>query len=70
MRVNASATSPSRSLAPAEIAALVAERDAHLRQRILRLARAMRRLGSAAGETLQRHVERLLLDPGGLGGKA
>ena len=57
-------------LAAAQVAALVAQRDAHLRQRVLRLARALRRLGRTAGETLQRHVERLLLDAGRLGGEA
>ena len=57
-------------LAPAQVAALVAQRDAHLRERVLRLAGALRRLGRAAGEALQRHVEGLLLDAGGLGGEA
>ena len=57
-------------LAAAQVAALVAQRDAHLRQRVLRLARALRRLGRTAGEALQRHVERLLLDAGRLGGEA
>jgi hypothetical protein len=56
-------------LAAAQVAALVAQRDAHLRERILRLAGALRRLGRAAGEPLQRHVERLLLDARRLGGK-
>ena len=57
-------------LAAAQVAALVAQRDAHLRERVLGLARALRRLGRAAGEALQRHVERLLLDAGRLGGEA
>ncbi len=57
-------------LAPAEMAVLVAERDAHLRERVLGLAGALRGLGGTAGEALQRHVERLLLDPGRLGGEA
>ena len=57
-------------LAPAEVAALVAERNAHLRERVLRLARALRRLGRAAGEALQRHVQRLLLDTRSLGSEA
>jgi hypothetical protein len=48
----------------AQVAALVAQRNAHLRQCVLGLARALRRLGRAAGEALQRHVEGLLLDPG------
>jgi hypothetical protein len=56
-------------LAPAQIAALVAESNAHLRQRVLGLARALRRLGRAPDKALQRHVERLLLGPGRLGGK-
>ena len=56
-------------LAAAQVAALVAQRDAHLRQRILRLAGALRRLGRPPGEALQRHVERLLLDAGRLGGE-
>ena len=57
-------------LAAAEVAALVAQRDAHLRQRVLGLAGALRRLGRAPGEALQRHVEGLLLDAGRLGGEA
>ena len=57
-------------LAPAQVAALVAQRDAHLRERVLGLARALRRLGGPAGEALQRHVQRLLLDAGRLGGEA
>jgi hypothetical protein len=57
-------------LAAAEIAALVAQGNAHLRQRILGLPGALRRLGCPAGEALQCHVERLLLDPGRLGGEA
>ena len=57
-------------LAAAQVAALVAQRDAHLRQRVLGLAGALRRLGRTAGEALQRHVERLLLDAGRLGGEA
>jgi len=44
-------------LAPAQVAALVAQRDPHLRESVLRLARALRRLGRPAGEALQRHVE-------------
>ena len=40
-----------------------------LRERILRLAGALRRLGRPPGEALQRHIQRLLLDPGRLGGK-
>jgi hypothetical protein len=59
-----------RILAPAQVAALVAQRDAHLRERVLRLARALHRLGRAPGEALQRHVEGLLLDAGRLGGEA
>ena len=57
-------------LAAAQIAALVAQRDAHLRQRVLRLARALRRLGGTPGEALQRHIQRLLLDARRLGGEA
>jgi hypothetical protein len=56
-------------LAPAEVAALVAQRDAHLRQRVFGLAGALRRLCGPPGEALQRHVQRLLLDAGRLGGK-
>ena len=56
-------------LAAAQVAALVAQRDAHLRQRVLSLAGALRRLGRPPGEALQRHVERLLLDAGRLGGE-
>jgi len=56
-------------LAPAQVAALVAQRDPHLRESVLRLARALRRLGRPAGEALQRHVEGLLLDTGGLRGE-
>jgi transposase InsO family protein len=48
---------------------LVAQRDAHLCERVLRLAGALRRLGGPAGEALQRHVEGLLLDARRLGGK-
>ena len=44
-------------LAAAQVAALVAQRDAHLRERVLGLARALRGLGGPAGEALQRHVE-------------
>jgi hypothetical protein len=69
LRANASATSASRFFAAAKVAALVAERDAHLRQRVLRLARAWRGLRRTTGEALQRHVERLLLEAGCLGGK-
>jgi hypothetical protein len=47
---------------PAQVAILVTQRDAHLRQRVLRLARALRRLGGTPGEALQRHVQRLVLD--------
>jgi hypothetical protein len=36
-------------LAPTQVTALVAQRDAHLRQRVLRLARALRRLGRPCG---------------------
>jgi hypothetical protein len=57
-------------LAAAEVPALVAQRDAHLRQSVLRLARALGRLGGTAGEALQRQVERLLLDTRSLGGEA
>jgi hypothetical protein len=57
-------------LAAAQVAALVAERDAHARQRVLRLAGALRGLGRTPGEALQRHVEGLLLDPGRLGSEA
>src|SRR5919106_180669 len=56
-------------LAPTQVAALVTQRNAHLRESVLRLARALRGLGSTPGEALQRHVEGLLLDPGRLGGK-
>ena len=51
-------------LALAEIAALVAESDAHLHQRVLRLTGTLS-LGRAPGEALQRHVERLLLNATG-----
>jgi hypothetical protein len=54
-------------LAPAQVAALVAQRNAHLRERVLRLAGALGCLGRPAGETLQRHIQRLLLDPGRFG---
>jgi hypothetical protein len=57
-------------LAAAQVAALVAQRDAHLGERVLGLARALRRLCGPAGEALQCHVERLLLDPRRLRGKA
>ena len=57
-------------LAATQVAILVAERDAQLSQGILGLAGPLRRLGGTADEALQRHVERLLLDPGGLGGEA
>ena len=70
MRAKASATSREQVLAAAQVAALVAQRNAHLRQRVLRLARALRRLRGTPGEALQRHVERLLLDAGRLGGEA
>jgi hypothetical protein len=49
---------------------LVAKRDAHARERVLRLAGALGGLGGPADEAPQRHIERLLLDPGRLGGKA
>jgi hypothetical protein len=55
-------------LAAAQVAALVAQRDAHLRQGVLGLAGALRRLRRTPGEALQRHIQRLL-DAGGLGGK-
>jgi hypothetical protein len=48
-------------LAPAQVAALVPQRDAHLCERVLSLARAVRRLGNPAHEALQRHIECLLL---------
>jgi hypothetical protein len=57
-------------LAPPQVAALVAQRDAHLRQRVLGLAGALRRLRRPAGEALQRHVQGLLFDARRLGGKA
>ena len=57
-------------LAPAQVAALVAQRNAHLRQRVLRLAGPLRRLRCPACEALHGHIERLLLDPGRLGGEA
>jgi Resolvase, N terminal domain len=57
-------------LTAAQVAALITQRDAHLRQRILCLAGALRRLGRTPGEALQRHVEGLLLDAGRLRGKA
>jgi hypothetical protein len=57
-------------LAQAQVAALIAQRNAHLRQSVLGLARALQRLGRAPGEALQRHIERLLLDTGSLRGKA
>jgi hypothetical protein len=40
-----------------------------LRERVLRLARALGRLGRTTGEALQRHVERLLLDARRFGGE-
>jgi hypothetical protein len=43
-------------LAAAQVAALVPQRDAHLRERILGLAGALGRLGRAPCEALQRHV--------------
>ena len=57
-------------LAPAQMPVLVAERDAHLGESVLGLARALRRFGRPPGEALQRHVERLLLDAGGIGREA
>jgi hypothetical protein len=42
----------------------------NLRERVLGLAGALRRLGRPPGEALQRHIEGLLLDAGGLGRKA
>jgi hypothetical protein len=45
-----------------QVAALVAQRNAQLGKSVLGLAGALRRLGRTAGEALQRHVERLLLD--------
>jgi hypothetical protein len=57
-------------LAAAQMAILIPQRDAQLGKCILGLARALRRLGGATGEALQRHVEGLLLDAGRLGGKA
>jgi hypothetical protein len=48
--------------AAAEVAALVAQRNGDLRQRVLDLARALRGLRCPLGETLQRHIEHLLLD--------
>jgi hypothetical protein len=56
-------------LAPAQVAALVAQRDAQLGKGVLGLARALRGLGRPPGEALQGHVEGLLLDAGRLGGK-
>ena len=56
-------------LAPTEIAALVAQRDAHLGESVLRLAGALRGLRRTPREALQRHVERLLLDAGRLRGE-
>jgi hypothetical protein len=56
-------------LAAAQVAALVAQRNAHLRERVLGLARALRGLRRAAGETLERHVESLLLDARCFGGE-
>jgi hypothetical protein len=53
----------------AEVATLVAQRDAHLRQRVLRLTGALRRLCGPPGEALQRHVECLLLNARRLGGE-
>ena len=49
---------------------LIPQRDAHLRERILGLARALRRLGRTPDEALQRHVQRLLLDAGRFGDEA
>jgi hypothetical protein len=69
MRAKASATSASRSSLRRRFAALVAERDPHLRQRVLGLAGALRGLGGTAGEALQGHVQRLLLDARRLGGE-
>ena len=43
-----------QSRATRRLPALVAQRNAHLRQRVLGLARALRRLGGPAGEALQR----------------
>ena len=57
-------------LAATQVAILVAERDAQLSQGILGLARPLCRLGGTAHEALERHVERLLLDPGRLGREA
>jgi hypothetical protein len=57
-------------LALAQVAVLVAKRDAHARERVLGLARALGGLGGPADEALERHVQRFLLDPGRLGGKA
>jgi hypothetical protein len=57
-------------LAAAQVAALVAKRDAHLRQRVLGLAGALRRLSRTTREALQRHVQGLLFDTRRLGGKA
>ncbi len=56
-------------LARAQVAILVAQRNAHLRQRVLGLAGALRRLSRPAGEALQRHVEGLLLDTRRFGGE-
>jgi hypothetical protein len=57
-------------LAPAHVAALVTQRDAQLGKSVLRLAGALRGLGGAPSKALQRHIQHLLLDAGGLGGEA
>jgi hypothetical protein len=56
-------------LAPAQVAALITKCDAHARERVLRLAGAVCRLGRPPGEALQCHVQRLLLDARRLGGE-
>jgi hypothetical protein len=52
------------------VAVLIAKGNAHLRKRVLGLAGALGGLGGTTDEALQRHVERLLLDAGRLGGEA
>ena len=66
MRANASATSASRPSLRRRLPFWSRSAMPICGQRVPCLARALRRLGGAAGEALQRHVERLLLDPGGL----
>jgi hypothetical protein len=61
---------PEQVFALAQVAVLIAKGKAHLRKRVLGLAGALGGLGGTTDEALQRHVERLLLDAGRLGGEA